>query len=680
MSVRDSIIGMTTVWDRRNPRVSYQVPVGVLDPAKQRLLNMISINLSRGGMFVDTPEELPIGKELVCNLPIGETEAMQLRARVAWHRPYSISNERRPRGVGIEFIDLSESDSEQLEKIVGDHEELSHAVRLQVEGMKGAINAQAQLTPQGIFFRSPLPFLQLNSQVDFAFDDDNGDQSYQGRIVDVKVQRDSESAVPRLQVEVELLSMGHEDNEIPCGLGSDAVYEVMHIDREDTERTAVDLAVDEAIDVVIDSGMHAMDRVPVHQQAAAQLTLAEDEEDLGWEFGDPALEHEDSDADDGRGDAVDGRGDAVDGRGDAVDGRGDAVDGHREIDNGYDQADDSYRGGPVEAACERLTDEFSDELARGWHEKARKSLREHGERASESDPILLVMPKSKPEISERDLPEDYEEDADEELLVEQVVVHDRRLWLGVGVIAAVVMFALFVYGSGSSTPTSESPDVSGGQEGSLLSEEDSAHAVEAERVRELIEGPRKAADEIGADEGSELSAQPNELVAEAVVERPAAIPANRPAVGGPLASDPNKKKGKDQDQRTPGKVATVPLATVPLAKTASAAGSSARKQTLGGLSLRENADEIVVQIPITGSLERAENYALAEPAGLAINLPYAQPSHGYHESLVPESEAVRRIWVRERLGGLHVRIFFKDGSPSCETKFEDTQIRVRCQR
>ena len=86
-------------------------------------------------------------------------------------------------------------------------------------------------------------------------------------------------------------------------------------------------------------------------------------------------------------------------------------------------------------------------------------------------------------------------------------------------------------------------------------------------------------------------------------------------------------------------------------------------ETIGGVSIKQDADALVIRVPITGSLERAEDYQLAEPRGIAVNLPYATPAKGFQRSLSPESDQVRQLWVRERLGGLHLRVILDESAP-----------------
>ena len=97
---------MMTLWDRQSPRIPFQVPIGVLQLDEQRLMSATSVNVSEGGMFLGSEELLDIGTELVCNVPLErQEEAIQLKARVAWLRPSWHENDKRPRGMGIEFIE-----------------------------------------------------------------------------------------------------------------------------------------------------------------------------------------------------------------------------------------------------------------------------------------------------------------------------------------------------------------------------------------------------------------------------------------------------------------------------------------------------------------------------------------------------------------------------------------------
>lgn len=83
-----------------------------------------------------------------------------------------------------------------------------------------------------------------------------------------------------------------------------------------------------------------------------------------------------------------------------------------------------------------------------------------------------------------------------------------------------------------------------------------------------------------------------------------------------------------------------------------------------------------ISIPIIGSTEGAHHYALASPAGVAINLPHATPDLDYGDYRVNDN-GVQTIWVREREGGLHVRVVFSSRTTGHEVTVESDAIRVR---
>lgn len=99
------------VMPRANARLRIHFGVG-----SQRLLTDYSVNLSAGGVFIETVEpfkaETPLTLEF--SLP-GNSQAIRCRGRVAWvnhaEQPASPS---LPPGIGVQFIDLSLDDLRAL--------------------------------------------------------------------------------------------------------------------------------------------------------------------------------------------------------------------------------------------------------------------------------------------------------------------------------------------------------------------------------------------------------------------------------------------------------------------------------------------------------------------------------------------------------------------------------------
>lgn len=519
---------MSSVWDRRNRRISYQVPVGVVDLQAQRVLNMSSINVSRGGIFVDTDESLAVGAPVVCNLPYGRDEsAMQLRGRVAWLRPRSSSTPKRPGGVGIEFVDLSDEESDKLSDLVGRNEELSHQLSVKLPGLSSPVRGQAFLTPSGVFFRSKLPFLALDSDVEFIFEDEDDDLVYDGKIVGVEVFNDPGSPIPRLQVEI---AVKPEDmpttSEIPNGEEEGCEYEMMQIDTADTEK--------------------------------------------------------------------------------------------------------NYTAGAEAAASA----------------------------AASAEALVIEIPQMIPiVITEVEEPSAVADEVPFEM-TERVNPATRsfsKMWppvaLLVGSIVGILAFAL----SGSDETSRAAPQVP---------------APTTASSYELQTGSLTP----GNTGISEAATQKTKKAEEAMHRIRAAALADQEELG----DGPGQEKEQDLAEAQPEMAAPQierHLPT-PAAKPARVAGL---QETIGGVKIWENEDgQLVVRLPIEGSLERATHYPLADPPGLAINLPYAQPIQGFHQSLTPHHDRIRTLWVRERLGGLHLRAFFDETAESCDVKYSTSAIVVRC--
>ncbi len=511
---------MTSVWDRRKPRITYQVPVGVYDVGREQALSVSSINVSQGGMFVDTTESLAIGTELICNLPLGiGNDALRVRGRVAWLREQQTKDVHRPVGMGIEFVDLSDEESGQLSEIVGAKEETSYPVQMQLTGMGGAVRACAKLTDQGIFIRAPLPFLSQDSRVDFSFID-NEDESHRGRIVGVEIHHDEDTNVPRLQVEIELDSIGHDELQIPQPLAQVEESEVLpsksehaagpqYVGPEDTVKTSSVFEARVSGDVDVDA-----------EQWTAESTEL------------PSDDIEDDDE-----------------------------------------------------------DEYSD-----WHDD------EYGE-----------VPSGE----------------------------KRPLWPLMAAIVFVVGGALAfgLYGEGEDAKAAVVEER--GQSDEVLALLD---GVEFEPVEAIATGP------IGGKTAVEEHGEVAPVIEDAVVE-----------IAQAREKSPTGSAGK-------------PATSVERPRTSSAKNTS---ETIHGLKITDG-EELVFRLPIRGTDERFSSYRLADPPGIAVNLPYAKPKSGFVDSISPKHPLIRRAWIRERLGGLHFRLFFTDASQNCKASVKKKTLVIRC--
>ncbi len=81
-----------------------------------------SVNLSRGGLFVETHHDVPVGTPLELSLEIPGSGTVALSGQVAWRRgPESPDG---PTGLGVEFADISAPLSAVIDRLVSDYQGL----------------------------------------------------------------------------------------------------------------------------------------------------------------------------------------------------------------------------------------------------------------------------------------------------------------------------------------------------------------------------------------------------------------------------------------------------------------------------------------------------------------------------------------------------------------------------
>lgn len=502
-----------SLWDRHSPRIAYQVPIGVLDLEPQRLMNVTSMNVSRGGMFVGASDLLDVGSEIMCNLPMHrDREAMQLRARVAWQRPACLADDLHPQGMGIEFLDLSDTECDELIDIVGDLEEESHPVRMSLAGLGTDIPAHAKISGDTAHLRVPLNSLRLGAELSFALVDDSTGNQCHGQIESVGIHNDPGSAIPRLQLDLKLKSLGGTKLPPP----------------ESKPHYSVDAAV--------------LSQKAAIESGTIEISMAEDDS-VPW------------------------------------------------------------RGSPI------VDDELEEAAVVGS--------------VLSNDTERMFVPLNT----------------------------DRRLWAGGAVVVLAVIIALAFSLSNTDSSAPFIPVFDRGQ-GSLLAvpvPEPALTTDDSAKVAAAVEVPTETA---AAMIPTAVIPEPAPKQSKAVLAKPVKpIATPRKEVAKTVKAKPKKTKSAKKMSR----------------------------QNLGGVQLTRRApEELVIRIPIKGSTEQASNYILASPPAIAVNLPYAKPALGYQRSLYPEDAKVRVVWVRERLGGLHFRVFFDKDVPACKVEIQNKSLELRC--
>jgi uncharacterized protein (TIGR02266 family) len=100
--------------DREHDRIPYSVQVEFRTASS--FLVAYSVNLSRGGLFVETESEVPTGALLALDLVVPGASLLSLVGIVAWRRGHDSPD--GPPGIGIEFQDVAPQLGSAIDKLV----------------------------------------------------------------------------------------------------------------------------------------------------------------------------------------------------------------------------------------------------------------------------------------------------------------------------------------------------------------------------------------------------------------------------------------------------------------------------------------------------------------------------------------------------------------------------------
>jgi uncharacterized protein (TIGR02266 family) len=94
--------------NQNGPR--YRARIAIFNgPYQKELLTNYSVNMSSGGLFIETVNILPVDMELIIKFKLPDTDTIiSCKARVAWtNEPGALKKSSLPPGMGLQFIDLS---------------------------------------------------------------------------------------------------------------------------------------------------------------------------------------------------------------------------------------------------------------------------------------------------------------------------------------------------------------------------------------------------------------------------------------------------------------------------------------------------------------------------------------------------------------------------------------------
>jgi uncharacterized protein (TIGR02266 family) len=89
--------------EREHPRMPYGVQVEFRTSSS--FLIMYSVNLSRGGLFLETDQDIPEGSPIALSLAVPGAGAIDVAGVVMWRR--ALDSPDGPPGLGIEFADIA---------------------------------------------------------------------------------------------------------------------------------------------------------------------------------------------------------------------------------------------------------------------------------------------------------------------------------------------------------------------------------------------------------------------------------------------------------------------------------------------------------------------------------------------------------------------------------------------
>lgn len=78
-----------------------------------------TVNISRGGVFIRTPNPLDLEEEflLKLNIPDGQ-EPTEALCKVVWTNMYGKESEELPRGMGVKFLGLQDESKRRIEEFI----------------------------------------------------------------------------------------------------------------------------------------------------------------------------------------------------------------------------------------------------------------------------------------------------------------------------------------------------------------------------------------------------------------------------------------------------------------------------------------------------------------------------------------------------------------------------------
>ncbi len=102
--------------EREHQRVPYAVEVKFRTTSS--FLVAYSINLSRGGLFLETDANAPEGAAVTLEFSVPNGDPVTVRGKVVWRREQS--TDAGPTGIGVEFVDVNDALGSLIDRLVSE--------------------------------------------------------------------------------------------------------------------------------------------------------------------------------------------------------------------------------------------------------------------------------------------------------------------------------------------------------------------------------------------------------------------------------------------------------------------------------------------------------------------------------------------------------------------------------
>jgi uncharacterized protein (TIGR02266 family) len=109
-----------TVHDKRaTERVAVALRIRLRYQAVDQFISKFAINISRGGMFLSSRNPKPPGTELYFEIRLADdSPIIEGTGQVRWIREYDRTRPGEPHGMGIQFVELSDTSGPLLDRVI----------------------------------------------------------------------------------------------------------------------------------------------------------------------------------------------------------------------------------------------------------------------------------------------------------------------------------------------------------------------------------------------------------------------------------------------------------------------------------------------------------------------------------------------------------------------------------